>query len=249
VLDSCNAVPSGLLEEAVILKDYDNITGLRPFKDGLIFIQDIASMLVCHVAGIGSSDTVLDLCAAPGGKSLHAADIAVSGKVIACDVSENKIAAIRENVQRCGFSNVETMKADATIYNSGFEASADVVIADVPCSGLGVMGRKNDIKYNLTPDSVNELAAKQRSILANAAGYVKDGGTLIFSTCTCSGAENQDNVVFLTEKCGLEPVSFYDSLPPGLRRESARDGYIQLYGEDLATDGFFIAKFKKRAKT
>ena len=239
------ADPSDVFPGAVILKDYDNITGIGAFCDGSICIQDISSMIAVAVAGIKETDTVLDLCASPGGKSLHAADLAVRGKVISCDVSEQKIAAISENVSRCGFGNVETVISDATKYREEFEGIADVVIADVPCSGLGVMGRKNDIKYNLTEEAILSLADLQRRILANAAKYVRKGGILMFSTCTCSRGENQDNARYLTEECGLTPVGFYDELPEAVRDETAKDGWLQLYGRDGITDGFFMAKFTK----
>ncbi len=245
VISKGHARPSGICPIAVTLEDYDNISRISAFAEGGICVQDISSMLVCLLAGIKEDATVLDLCAAPGGKSLHAADLAPSGHIISCDVSEAKLEKIRENIERCGFSNIETHLFDATVHDPVFEGIADVVIADVPCSGLGVMGRKNDIKYNLTQDSIDSLVPVQRSILRNAASYVKSGGTLMFSTCTCSRAENHDNFRFLADECDLTPVGFYDMLPERLRSDSAREGYIQLYGEDGLTDGFFIGKFKK----
>ncbi|MBE5850234.1 MAG: 16S rRNA (cytosine(967)-C(5))-methyltransferase RsmB [Lachnospiraceae bacterium] len=244
-LKGCNGRASDVCGCAIVLEDYDTVPDIPAFADGRICIQDISSMLVGIVAGIGINDTVLDLCAAPGGKSLHAADIAGSGRVIALDVSENKVAGIRENVARCGFTNVDVSVADATVYNSEFYEIADVVIADVPCSGLGVMGRKNDIKYNLTEDSIRKLTELQRSILSNAVRYVKPGGVLMFSTCTCSYEENQGNMRFLTDECGLTPVDFYDLMPDRLKCASAKEGYVQLYGSDALTDGFFIGKLLK----
>ena len=244
-LKGCNGRASDVCGCAVVLDDYESVPSIPAFADGSICVQDISSMLVCLVAGIGENDTVLDLCAAPGGKSLHAADIARSGRVIALDVSEGKVEKIRENIRRCGFSNVDAAVSDATIYNNEYDSMADVVIADVPCSGLGVMGRKNDIKYNLSEDSIRELVGLQRSILTNAVRYVKPGGTLMLCTCTCSCEENQGNMDFLTDECGLTPVDFYDRLPDRLKYASAREGYIQLYGKDSLTDGFFIGKLVK----
>ena len=245
VLSSGIGKQSDICPVAIVLEDNDNITGIDAFADGRICIQDISSMLVCLLAGIGEDDTILDLCAAPGGKSLHAADIATKGHVIACDVSQSKTDLIEENIQRCAFTNIETRICDATVYDEALAGSADIVIADVPCSGLGVMGRKNDIKYNITPKSIESLVPLQRSILKNAAKYVRTGGTLMFSTCTCSRAENHDNVRFLRDECKLQPVDFYDDLPLPLRDITAKEGYLQLYGKDMVTDGFFIAKFTK----
>lgn len=245
VLQKCNAKVSKLLDDAIVLEDYDNIEDIPAFANGMICIQDISSMLVCRLALIKEDDTVLDVCAAPGGKTLHAADIAVSGKVISCDVSEEKIAKIKENAKRCGFSNIDIRVGDASSFEPEFEGIADVVIADVPCSGLGVMGRKNDIKYNLSKSGADELVALQRSILSNAARYVRPGGTLMFSTCTCSKEENIGNMDHLIKECGMRAVDFYDLLPKELLDETAKEGYIQLYGADKLTDGFFIGKLVK----
>ena len=244
-LSQCSGSVSSVYENAIILRDVGNIPEIPAFANGNICIQDISSMLVCALSGIREDDTVLDMCAAPGGKSMHAADIATTGTVVSCDVSDKKIALIKENIQRCGFNNVTTRVADASVYDPASDCGYDVVIADVPCSGLGVMGRKNDIKYNITKEAVNELAKLQKKILKNAAAYVKPGGTLMFSTCTCTHAENDDNVEFLVKECGMTPVDIYPDLPDALKCDSARQGYIQLYGMDGLTDGFFIAKFKR----
>ncbi len=245
VLASCNAQISDICDCAVVLKDPDIIADIPAVSAGLICIQDISSMLVCIAAGIKKTDTVLDLCASPGGKSMHAADIATDGKILSYDVSEAKVSKILENAGRCSFANIEAHMMDATVYDPALEQSADVVIADVPCSGLGVMGRKNDIKYNITEDSIEELVRIQRSILKNAARYVKRGGTLMLCTCTCSESENAGNFEYLTNELGLKGVDFYDLLPEKIRSDSAHDGYIQLYGQDMQTDGFFIGKLTK----
>lgn len=245
VLDTEDITPSDICDIAVVLNDCGDISSIPAVSDGRICVQDIGSMLVCLAAGIKKDDTVLDLCAAPGGKSLHAADIATDGRVIACDISAERLGRIEENAGRCGFSNITCRLMDATLYEPEFEGMADVVIADVPCSGLGVMGRKNDIKYNITPEAISSLTLVQRQIVENAAKYVKKGGTLIFSTCTCTREENMDNAMYLKDELELVPVDFYALLPPALADATAKEGYIQLYGKDAATDGFFIARFAK----
>ena len=239
----CDA--SDVLPFAVTLRDYDKVMDIPAFCDGRICIQDISSMMVGLVAHVTDNDTVLDMCASPGGKSLHLADLAQGATVISCDVSDKKIEKIEENIKRCGFSNITTMVADATVFDPKFEGRFDMVIADVPCSGLGVMGRKNDIRYNLTPESIDSLTKLQKKILLNAVRYLKPGATLMFSTCTCSKGENIDNFEFLRDECNLTPVSFFEDLPEALRCDTAKDGYLQLYGKDLLTDGFFIGKFRK----
>ncbi len=235
--------PLDICDEAVQLTDYDNIADIPAVAQGLVCVQDISSVIAVKIAGIKEGDTVLDLCAAPGGKSLHAADLTPHGRVISVDVSKKKVSRIEENAARCGFKNIETLTGDSGEYNASFDGSADVVIADVPCSGLGVMGRKNDIKYNLTEEAIDELVPLQRKILSNAARYVKKGGTLLFSTCTVSKRENQQNAEYLVSECGLRPEGFYDLLPEAVRDESAKEGWLQLYGRDGLTDGFFMAKF------
>lgn len=248
VVCMCNscARKSEIIESAIVFNKVDNIADIPAVRDGLVCIQDISSMMVGYLAGIKQDDTVLDLCASPGGKTLQAADIAECGKVISCDLTERKTQRIEENVNRCGFENIDIKVNDATVHNDDFEEIADVIIADVPCSGLGVMGRKNDIKYNLNPEQIEELCEISKKILTNAVRYLKSGGTLMFSTCTVSKKENDDTVAFIRETLGLKSVSFYDELPKALKCDSARDGFIQLYGKDGQTDGFFIAKFTKQ---
>lgn len=240
-----NISKNEIIPYAVSLHNIDKIVNIKSFNDGLFVIQDIASMLVGHISGIKESDTVIDVCASPGGKSLHAADIASKGQVISCDVSYDKVNRINENIERCGFTNISTRCLDATVREESLIDMANVLIADVPCSGLGVMGRKNDIKYNLRPEQMEELPLLQRKIIDNVINYIKPGGVLIYSTCTVHNAENIDNYNYIINEKGLEPIDFYEQLPEQLRVDTAKNGYIQLLGEDGLTDGFFIAKFKK----
>lgn len=245
--DSCvqSASASDIFDNVVVFEQIDNVSDIEVVREGLVCVQDTASVLVGRLAGIKKCDTVLDLCAAPGGKSLHAADIATEGRVISCDLGAKKVARIQENIERCGFTNMEALQRDATTYYEEFDKIADVIIADLPCSGLGVMGRKNDIKYNLHPEQIEELASLSKKILRNCTRYLKDGGTLMFSTCTVSKKENNEIVDFIRKELGLKSVSIYNELPDVLKCEEAENGYIQLYGKDGISDGFFIAKFEK----
>lgn len=236
------------LPYAISLHNYDKITDIEDFNRGLFAIQDLASMLAVHVSDIKDGDIVIDVCAAPGGKSLHAADRVGDGRVISCDISDEKITRINENVERCGFGNIDVRIADATIYNEEFEKKADVVIADVPCSGLGVMGRKNDIKHRLSSQQMDELPVLQKKIIDTVTNYVKPGGVLIYSTCTVHNAENIDNFKYIAESKDFDPVDFYDCLPDKVRSDTAHEGFLQLYGKDGLTDGFFISKLRRRAE-
>jgi len=235
----------GIIPSCVSLHNIDDISGLDAFSKGLITIQDISSMLVGHISGIREDDTVIDVCASPGGKTLHAADIAVNGQIYSCDISEEKLSRIRENVNRCDFSNVTIVLADARNYIDEFDQKADVLIADLPCSGLGVMGRKNDIKYNLSREQIDQLGVLQKQILENVSKYVKPGGIMIFSTCTVSKVENMGGYNYIKEQLGLKPVDFYSMLPEEVKDDTAKKGYLQLYGKEGISDGFFISKFRK----
>ncbi len=187
---------------------------------------------------------VLDLCAAPGGKSLHAADH-VGVSVVACDISKNKTDMIREAAARCGFDNIAVKENDATVLNASFENQFDVVLCDLPCSGLGIIGKKPDIKYNMTPEKMKELTVLQRAILDNAVRYVKKDGILIYSTCTVNKEENEDNVKYIKDKYGFVTESLDDYLPKELLSEMTGGGMLQLLPGDYGCDGFFMARLKK----
>lgn len=237
------------LPYALYLTGTDSIAELPSFQKGYFQVQDVSSMLVCSLAGIKGGDYVLDVCAAPGGKALHAADrlkqLAKGGKVTAHDLTEQKLSLIKENCKRSGFDNIETSIQDATAFDeTGFE-SADVLIADLPCSGFGIMGKKNDIKYRMTEEKLSSLVKLQRKILMNVSRYVKPGGTLMFSTCTIHRAENEENVAWITEHLPFETVSIAEELPQNLAAATADKGYVQLLPGVHETDGFFIARFKK----
>ncbi len=235
--------PSEYLDYAFKIKDYDYLDKLKAFREGLFTVQDISSMLVCEVADIGRGDFVVDVCSAPGGKALHAAEVA--GKVSARDLTEYKTNLIRDNLKRLGFANVEVKVWDATIPDPEIIGAADVVIADLPCSGLGVLGKKSDIKYKLTQNQHTELVELQRIILDKAEKYVKPGGKLIFSTCTLYQGENVDNRRWFLENYAFEPESLDEFLPEKLRSETTAKGYLQLIPGIHNMDGFFIAKFRK----
>lgn len=203
-------------------------------------------MLVNECAGIRPGNTVIDVCAAPGGKTMHAAvKLQGSGVVHACDVSEYKTEKIRENIERMGLENVMVHVADATVNHPEFLQLADVVLADVPCSGLGVLGKKVDIKYRLSREQLQEIVRLQRKILANVCQYVKKGGTLVFSTCTVNKEENIETVRWMTKELPLEVIPLCGELPTALRGSVDKDGTLQLMQGVHSCDGFYIAKLRK----
>lgn len=235
------------LPYAWYLSDYSHLAGLKSFVMGRFVVQDISSMLVTEAANPQKGDYVIDLCAAPGGKSLHASDkMEGYGHVDARDLTDYKVGLIEENIQRTGAINITASKKDATVRDKESFEKADIVLADVPCSGLGVIGKKTDIKYRVDQDKIQELVVLQRQILHNAASYVKPGGTLIFSTCTITREENIENVEWFLENYPYEMESLNPYLCEELHSETTEKGYLQLLPGVHQTDGFFLARLKKR---
>ncbi len=239
---------SSYLPNVLKISGYDSLSRIKAFKKGLIQVQDESSATVGYLADPSGDAFVIDVCSAPGGKAIHAADMIRqkkgTGKVLARDVSDHKISLIEDNKERCGFDNIETEVFDGTELDENLIEKADLVICDVPCSGLGILARKNDIKYNVTKEKIEELVPLQRAILKNAASYVKPGGILMFSTCTITKEENQDNREWILKELPFESVDFSDKLPE-VFMDQAKEGYLQLLPGIYGTDGFYIAKFRR----
>ena len=243
---------SPILPYALELEKTDNIRFLPGFDEGKFFVQDVSSMLVTEIADPKPDSVVVDVCAAPGGKSLHAAERVPQGTVLSRDVSERKCELIRENTERMGFENVKAETHDARVHDRNMENKADVLYLDLPCSGLGIIGRKNDIKYNASRKGLSDLSKLQWEIIKTAWDYVKPGGTLMYSTCTVNSAENEEMVNKICTDLPFEAVDFSDLLPQELKKpgktnisETAKKGYMQLLPGEYGTDGFFIAKLKR----
>ncbi len=228
------------------LTGFDRPEEIRAFREGLLQVQDVSSVLAGLAADIKPGDLVVDLCAAPGGKSLHAADLAgEGGHVEARDLTEAKTALIEDNVRRSRFGNISVRVWDARVPDSEMFGRADVVLADLPCSGLGIIGRKSDIKYNLTRRAAAELAALQREILDASWQYVKPGGRLVFSTCTVLPSENRENADWFAEHYPFTEVDLGKELPGRFFTEGEETGRLQLLPGEKGTDGFFIAAFTR----
>ncbi len=228
---------------AYSISGYDYLGRLSTFQRGLFQVQDVSSMLIGEIAGIRQGDYVIDVCAAPGGKAVCIADkLKGSGHVEARDLTESKTELIEGNKQRCKLHNIEAVVKDASVYDEGSVEKADVLIADLPCSGLGVIGRKNDIKYHMSIQQQHELAALQRSILTAIHTYVKPGGTLIYSTCTVNREENVDNLMWFVNNYSYHLDSLDTYLPNELHNHTTRQGYLQLLPGQFDTDGFFMAR-------
>ena len=245
--DGLTAEPVPYVPDAWYLKGFESIDRTEAFRKGWIQVQDVSSMLAAVAAAPEKGASILDLCAAPGGKSMHLADLTGSGgSVLARDLTENKTRMIRENRERAGFTWMKVEEADARVLDEDLIDCMDVVMADLPCSGLGTMGHKPEIRYRITPEAIRELAALQREILAQAWRYVKPGGVLVYSTCTITPEENQENFYWIAENTPLIPESLDAFLPEALHSETTAKGYLQLLpGIHKGCDGFFISRFRK----
>ncbi len=234
------------LSYAYLLQQVDGLKHVPGFLEGVFTVQDTSSMLVAEIAAPRGDERVLDVCAAPGGKALHmATKLKGTGMVVARDLSEEKVQKMNENQERLQLKNISFETYDATVLDQSWIGKADIVIADLPCSGLGIMGKKRDIRYRISPNILDELPLLQKQILKNATQYVKPGGTLIYSTCTINHKENQEIADWLISSCGLVAESCDSYLPDKLKSAVSNEGYLQLLPGIHSTDGFFIARFKK----
>lgn len=216
---------------ALYIDGYDFLSGITAFQEGMFYVQDVSSMLVSLWAEPKEGAQVIDVCAAPGGKSIHMAELLHgTGMVEARDLTEYKVSLIEENIERCGLTNIRAKQADARVLEEDSVGKADIVIADLPCSGLGVIGKKPDIKYKMSEAKCAELAALQREILHTVQNYVKSGGVFMYSTCTINPQENEENVQwFLKEHADFE-----------LERQQ------QILPKKGKNDGFFLARMVRK---
>lgn len=219
------------VDSALFISGYDYLGALESFRTGHFQVQDISSMEVAEWADPKEEEYIIDVCAAPGGKSLHLADkLAGKGHVEARDLTPYKVDLIRDNIARMGIDNIEAVCQDATVYDEASEKKADILIADLPCSGLGVLGKKTDLKYKMNPDTQEELVHLQRKILSVVHRYVKSGGKLLYSTCTIHRAENQENAAWFAEQYPEFELVRERQFLPGV--------------DD--SDGFYIAEFARK---
>jgi len=229
------------LPDCILLSGGGNPAAFPGYAEGAFYVQDAAAKLAVIAAEAEKAARIIDVCAAPGGKSFAAA-IRSGGaaQILSCDLHENKLKRIREGAARLGLEKISTRAMDARSFEPSFEEQFDLVIADVPCSGLGVIRKKPDIRYK-DPVDFADLPGIQSDILRNVSRYVAPGGTLLYSTCTVRTEENGDVVrAFLGEHEGFSPVPFEI---PGCMSDP--DGMLQLWPHRNQTDGFFIAKMRK----
>lgn len=236
------------VDEAVVIMNPSSVSKLEVFRKGYIQVQDESSMLVAKILDPKPGEYIMDVCSAPGGKATHIAQLMNNiGTIVARDIHEHKIKLINDSAKRLGINIIKTEIFDASKIDTGSIEKADRVLVDAPCTGLGIIRRKPDIKWSKDAESTKEITELQSNILNKASKYVKPNGVLVYSTCTINSEENIDVVRnFLEENKEFYPVDFSEELPVGINKTSACEGYIQLYQNVDKIDGFFIAKMKKR---
>lgn len=212
------------------LEAVDGVSSLAGFEDGVFTVQDVSSVLCVEAASLKSTDKCMDICAAPGGKTMLAAEMAA--EVLARDVSEHKIELVIQNLERMQLADKVVAEVwDATVEDETKHEQMDVLLMDVPCSGLGVMGKKRDIKYHVTPESLESLVQLQKQIVDSSWQYVKEGGVLMYSTCTIHKKENQEMAKWICENYPFELEEERQILP----------GFVK-------ADGFYYAKLRRRTR-
>lgn len=250
--------PSPYLACAYQLDHVEGVQSLPGYEEGAFMVQDVSSMLAVEAAGIGPEDTVMDICAAPGGKSLLASEKAAV--VLAGDVSASKLERMEENRQRMQADNISLSQWDGCVFDESRSGTADVLLLDVPCSGLGVMGKKRDIKYNVSQESLAAILELQKKIVENSWQYVKPGGILFYSTCTIRREENEEMCRWICREFPFEMEDVREYLPSCLKKQSreleeamaaaggktAAEAGIQLMPGYMDTDGFYFARLRRK---
>jgi 16S rRNA (cytosine967-C5)-methyltransferase len=226
-----------------------NLASSAAFKEGLMTIQDESSMLVAYALDINENETILDACAAPGGKSTHLAErLNGTGQVVSLDLHEHKVRLISQNAKRLGLNNIETKVLDSRQVAKEFaHETFDKILLDAPCSGFGVMRRKPDIKYTKKEEDITRLFAIQTELLEASAPLLKKGGILVYSTCTIDEAENEKVVKgFLDRHSDFAgDISLKERMPVAV--QPLIDGFsLQILPQDFGSDGFYIACLRKK---
>jgi 16S rRNA (cytosine967-C5)-methyltransferase len=244
-----NPSPCSFSEEGILLKDPPPISGLPFLKEGLYIIQNEASQLVTYLLGPEAGERILDACAAPGGKTSHMAQkMRNEGEVYALDLNREKLNRLEEGCRRLGIKIAKAVRGDAALplpIPGGLEF--DRVLADVPCSGFGTLRKNPDLKWRRSEEDVRRLSELQFSILSNLSGYLKEGGILVYSTCTVFHEENEDVVEkFLNDHPGFRLDRIVEILPEKYY-SFIKNGYFKTFPSRDEMDGFFVARLKKES--
>jgi len=247
MLKRFNDIKKGKLPDILYVDSVREYLHSEEFKNGLITFQDEAPALVAHLLDAKENDAILDICAAPGGKTTHIAALTNDkANIVAMDLYEHRGELIKETAKRLGVNSVEVKINDATEFISEFENKFDKIVADVPCSGLGVIRKKSDIKLRIEEKDIDEINEIQKKILDNAAKYLKVGGTLVYSTCTVISKENVETVNWFLEKNKNFEVCTDKEKIPTEWRSGLKNGMLLLLPNKHECDGFFICCLRKK---
>lgn len=244
-----NPSPCSFSEEGILLKDPPPISGLPFLKEGLYIIQNEASQLVTFLLGPEAGERILDACAAPGGKTSHMAQkMKNEGEIYALDLNREKLNRLEESCRRLGIKMVKAVRGDAALpLDIPRGREFDRILADVPCSGFGTLRRNPDLKWRRSEEDARRLSELQFSILSNLSGYLKEGGTLVYSTCTVFHEENEDVVEkFLNEHPGFRLDRIIEILPEKYY-SFIKNGYFKTFPPRDEMDGFFVARLRKES--
>ena len=216
------------------------------YQAGNFSIQSVGSMIACLAVGVKRGQQILDCCAAPGGKSCYLAELmGGTGRVQAWDIHEHRVALIEAQAKRLGLENIRPMVRDAAKSREDLERSMDAVLLDAPCSGLGFMAQKPDLKLRVTEESVQELTALQEKLLDTVCTYVKPGGVLVYSTCSILKDENERQTArFLERHPEFEETALPDSIPE--RYRSSRERGLQLLEHRDGVEGFYLIRMRRK---
>ena len=241
------SVKPGRVKDILYTRDIKKLLASEYFKNGLFTVQDESPSLVGHILNPQENEKILDMCAAPGGKTTHLAQLANDkATIIAFELHEHRCKLIKELCTRLGIKSVSIEKKDATIFDESLCEKFDKIIADVPCSGLGVIRRKPDIKWNTTEEDICNLTEIQYKILLNAGRYLKKGGTLVYSTCTNNSQENECIVNRFLEDNKEFELAKIDNIPDEFAKYVYDEGMLELSPDRNNCDGFFICKIHKK---
>jgi 16S rRNA (cytosine967-C5)-methyltransferase len=246
--ENVKAIRGKYCSEALILKEVGSIDSLKAFKEGLFQVQDESSMLVSKALDPQPGEFVIDVCCAPGGKTTHIAQLMQNrGKILGWDIHPHKIELVQKAAKRLGIGIINAVSHDAAIEVYDLHGQADRVLVDAPCSGLGIIRRKPDIKWNKVQNDVGDIVNLQKKILQVSSKYVKPGGYLVYSTCTI---QEEENIGVIEDFIKKNPHFILESIEPyfpeQLKKDTVKQGYIQLFPNVDKTDGFFICKLKRQ---
>ncbi|MHB1125981.1 MAG: 16S rRNA (cytosine(967)-C(5))-methyltransferase RsmB [Bacillota bacterium] len=241
---------SRYVPEGLKIEGYGSMEKLASFRQGHFLAQDEASMIVAHALSPVPGAKIIDACAAPGGKTTHLAQMIINqGEITALDNHQHKLALIEDNCRRLGVTCVKAIMEDASRLGQNHPGAADFLLVDAPCSGLGVLRRRADARWRKEPEQVAEMARLQLEILAGAAGCLKPGGILVYSTCSIEPEENTGVLdSFLKRNGNFVPEDLAGYLPfdlPDHDRTTAGAGYLQCLPHVHGTDGFFMARLRR----